>query len=118
VQRGGRAKGSDIFTEKGIQSLFGSAADLAKIFASKEFQQRKAAGIRRGQAGKVRAADTKAKTDQIKAESGLLKDLVESGADESLISLVQDRLRSRFESDASSANETQLLGIDRELNRG
>ncbi len=116
VQRG--KKGPSVFSQKGIESLFGSAADLAKLFASKEFQERKASGIRAGAGLKAKRADTKAKTEQIKAESGLLKDLVESGADESLIKLVQDRLRERFKTTASSANEDQLLGIDRELNRG
>ncbi len=88
-------KGAGVFTERGISELFGSAADLAKLFASPEFQQRKARGIQVAAGAKGRRADVKARSDQITALSGVLEDLSVSGGDnEALINRIQEQIQS------------------------
>ncbi len=72
-----QAKGvpADIFSEAGIKDLFGSTAELARLFSSKEFQARKAKGIRAGATAKGKQADVKAKSERIKALTGVLEQL-------------------------------------------
>ena len=87
-------RGAGVFTEQGINELFGSAADLAKLFSSREFQERKAKGIQSAAGVKGRRADAKAKTDRITALSGVLEDLSATGGDnEALIGRIQEQIQ-------------------------
>lgn len=106
----GAKRGADIFSEKGISELFGSAADLAKLFTSKEFQQRKALGIQSAAGVKGRRADTKAKTERIKALSGVLEDLSLSGGDnEGLMARIQEQIQSLISGDGGGAS-SEVIG--------
>jgi hypothetical protein len=78
----GRKGEPSVFSEEGIRRLFGSAAELAKVFASPEFQERKAKGIQAATAAKGRQADIKARNERIKALGDLRKSLIESGEEE------------------------------------
>lgn len=99
------------FSEKGIEELFGSAADLAKLFTSKEFQSRKAKGIQSAAGVKGRRADTKAKTDKIKALSGVLEDLSTSGGDnEGLMASVQEQIQNLISGNDGSGPSGEVLG--------
>ncbi len=104
------SKKAGVFTEKGINEIFGSAADLAKLFASKEFQQRKARGIQSAMGVKGRRADAKAKTDRITALSGVLEDLSVSGGDnESLMSRIQDQIQNLITGGDGSGVSTEVI---------
>jgi len=99
------------FSEQGIEQLFGSAADLAKLFTSKEFQSRKAKGIQSAAGVKGRRADTKAKTEKIKALSGVLEDLSASGGDnEGLMANVQEQIQNLISGNDGSGPSGEVLG--------
>lgn len=108
----GDKKGAGVFTEQGIGELFGSAADLAKLFASKEFQQRKSKGIQSAAGVKGRRADVKAKTERIKALSGVLEDLSATGGDnEGLIGRIQEQIQNLISGGGDGGGATpEVLG--------
>lgn len=97
--------------KKDIGSLFGNAAELAKLFSSKEFQSRKAKGIQAAAGVKGRRADTKAKTERIKALSGVLEDLSATGGDnETLISRIQEQIQNLIAGDGGGGVSSDVVG--------
>jgi hypothetical protein len=90
TQRKGKQPG--IFTQAGTEAFFQSAGDLAQKFLSPEFQkqlatQRTAASTRKGA-----RADSKAKTDRIKALTGVLSSVQEGGGDPELEESLRTKL--------------------------
>ncbi len=115
---GGRKRTQPFGTVADINQVFGSAAELAKIFTSKEFQERKAKGIRAGAALAGSRADEKALVDRMKAEASVIKDLTEAGVEEDALKGILERLQSRFKSPEEQENTAQLLDIDAQLSGG
>jgi hypothetical protein len=108
--RGRQKKSVSPFSEQGIGQLFGSAADLAKLFSSKEFQQRKAQGVQAAAGIKGRRADTKAKTERIKALSGVLEDLSASGGDnEGLMARIQEQIQGLISGDGGGGASSEVV---------
>jgi hypothetical protein len=106
-----KGKGASVFSERGINELFGSAADLAKLFTSKEFQSRKAKGIQQAAGAKGRRVDAKAKTERIKALSGVLEDLSASGGDnEGLMASIQEQIQNLISGNNGDGMSGEVLG--------
>jgi hypothetical protein len=108
---GAKRKSVSPFSEQGINQLFGSAADLAKLFSSKEFQSRKAKGIQQAAGAKGRRVDAKAKTEKIKALSGILEDLSASGGDnEGLMASVQEQIQRLISGGDGDGMSGEIIG--------
>lgn len=101
---------SNIFSQQGIRALFGGAADLAKIFASSQFQQRKARGIRSATARKTRAADSKAINEKIKALGDLRSQLIDAGGESDLIGKIDAQLQ-RIIGGQDQSDTVQKIGV-------
>jgi hypothetical protein len=88
-KKGGKTLRELSGSKKGL-GLFGSAAQLAKIFASKEFQQRKAKGIQAAAGIKGRRADVKQQTEQMKVYSTIRSKIAETDPDSPIIEQIDD----------------------------
>jgi hypothetical protein len=109
VKRGGKPS---VFSEQGIRELFGSAADLAKVFASPEFQERKARGIQAAAGRKGRQADIKARNEKIKTLGDLRQSLIESGEEEgsTMLQKIDAQLQSVIQG-SSGSDVSQKIGV-------
>jgi hypothetical protein len=105
---GGAGKPVSPFSEKGINQIFGSAAELAKLFSSKEFQSRKAKGIQNSAAVKGRQADVKAKTEQLKAYGSVRSQLAESDPENPLIAKIDEIIQADLMGDGGGPNPEML----------
>ena len=106
-------KGAGVFTEKGIRELFGSAADLAKMFASPEFQKKQRQARTTRIRSKSRLAELKSIDSSIKALSGALAGTEISG-DEGLKSTLSQQLADAVSQrqQVSSGGGTSRRGAD------
>jgi hypothetical protein len=94
----------------GSRGLFGSAAALAKLFTSKEFQERKAKGIQASASRKGARADAKAKNEKIKALSGVFKNLSETpGENEGLMEKVSTQIQALIAGDEEGGVSGEML---------
>jgi hypothetical protein len=121
-QRGG-AKKPSVFSQKGMESFFGNMGSLAETILSPEYQkqvrdERNAATSRAG-----RLADTKARTDKMKAYASMIKDISEADPDSPAIPTLQEQLQKMTSGDAEAdidplariVNNLADLGLPREM---
>ncbi len=101
---------ASVFSAEGIRSLFGSAADLAKVFASTEFQERKAKGLQAGAGAKGLRADAKAKTEKIKALGSVRSQIAESDLESPLLQKIDAQIQSLI-TGADASDTSQKIGV-------
>jgi hypothetical protein len=117
VHRGGKAP--SIFSAKGMESFFGNMGNLANKILSPEYQKqvkdaRTAATNKAGQ-----RADIKAKTDRMKAYGSMIKDLSDSGGNEDVIKMLENKITTEGAEEnidpmAKFASQLAEMGLPRE----
>jgi hypothetical protein len=108
ISQAGGQQGASPFSQKGIGQLFGSAAELAKLFSSKEFQQRKARGIQGGAAAKGKRADVKAKADKAKALGTLREQISTSDPENPIIARIDEIIQGEILGDGGA--DIEMVG--------
>jgi hypothetical protein len=102
-------------TDADVSPAFASASRLAQIFASPEFQNRKAKGIRQGAAAKGARADVEAKTERMKVVAGAIEKFSLVPGNEAVIKSLteqfQELSQGRGEEDAAVASNQLALKL-------
>jgi hypothetical protein len=119
---GGSARGSQKaspFSQKGMESFFGNMENLANKILSPEYQKQVASARTAATTRKGKLADSKAKTERMKAYGSMIKDLSESGGNESVIKMLENKITTEgAEEDidpmAKFASQLSEMGLPRE----
>jgi hypothetical protein len=115
----GAGKAPSPFSQKGMEAFFGNMESLASKILSPEYQKQVASARTAATTRKGKLADTKAKTDRMKAYGSMIKDLSESGGNEDVIKMLESKITTEgIEEDidpmAKFASQLAEMGLPRE----